>query len=200
MGVCSSCESTAAISIASEVAPTSTAKLVMDDGRLQEFNRRVKVSEILRQIHASREAGGRSRRAFFVCDSDEMRMEGVLSALEAEAELKAGQLYFLLPLSMLRRRLRPQDMAELAVKASSAFIMSASGYAPLVFPVAGIESSSRPRREVGKKVRSGGRRVKRGASRPYFNLDLSVIPEYLEEEEEDDDDEEEEEEGGLLIV
>ncbi|KAI0495245.1 hypothetical protein KFK09_025395 [Dendrobium nobile] len=198
MGVCSSCESTAAISIASAAAPTSTAKLVMEDGRLQEFNRPVKVSEILRQIHASREAGGRSRHAFFVCDADEMRMEGVLSALEAEAELKAGQLYFLLPLSMMRRRLRPQDMAELAVKASSALIMSASGYAPLVFPVAGIESSSRSRREVGtKKVRSGGRRVKRGASRLYFNLDLSVIPEYLEEEE---DEEEEEEEGGLLIA
>nr|CAD1837292.1 unnamed protein product [Ananas comosus var. bracteatus] len=42
-----------------------------------------------------------------------------------------GQLYFLLPAGMLRRRVRAEDMAELALRASAALVGHAG---PLVFP------------------------------------------------------------------
>uniref|UniRef100_A0A0V0GW79 Putative ovule protein n=1 Tax=Solanum chacoense TaxID=4108 RepID=A0A0V0GW79_SOLCH len=44
----------------------------------------------------------------------------VVSALSADEELQPGQLYFALPLSKLKRRLKAEEMAALAVKASSA--------------------------------------------------------------------------------
>ncbi|XP_020586763.1 uncharacterized protein LOC110029008 [Phalaenopsis equestris] len=186
MGFCNSCKNKAAVSIAASLTPTTTAKLVLEDGRLLEFNRPVKVSEILKKFQISPMAAhrGRNSKAFFVCDADGMGMEGVLPAVGEEEELKAEQLYFLLPLSMMGRRLRPPEMAELACKASSALINSDSGIAPMVFPAECVEPTSVQRREVVKKVRSGDRRVTGGASRLYFKLELGVIPEYLEEEEE----------------
>ncbi|WMV43572.1 hypothetical protein MTR67_036957 [Solanum verrucosum] len=44
----------------------------------------------------------------------------VVSGISADEELQPGQLYFVLPLSKLKRRLKAEEMEALAVKASSA--------------------------------------------------------------------------------
>ncbi|XP_009629967.1 uncharacterized protein LOC107779734 [Nicotiana tabacum] len=99
MGICSSCESTS----------IATAKLILQDGRLQEFPYPVKASYLLQRDPT-----------IFICNSDEMEFGNVVSAISADEELQPGQLYFALPLSNLKRRLKAEEMAALAVKASSA--------------------------------------------------------------------------------
>lgn len=99
MGICSSCESTS----------IATAKLILQDGRLQEFPYPVKASYLLQKDPS-----------MFICNSDEMDFGDVVSAISADEELQPGQLYFALPLSNLKRRLKAEEMAALAVKASSA--------------------------------------------------------------------------------
>ncbi|KAI3777065.1 hypothetical protein L1987_46859 [Smallanthus sonchifolius] len=99
MGICSSCESTS----------VATAKLISQDGRLHEFSYPVKVSYVLQNNPST-----------FICNSDEMEFDDVVSAISDEEELQLGHLYFALPLSRLKQPLQPEDMAALAVKASSA--------------------------------------------------------------------------------
>ncbi|KAE9466910.1 hypothetical protein C3L33_01169, partial [Rhododendron williamsianum] len=53
-----------------------------------------------------------------------MDFDDVVSAVSDDEELQLGQLYFALPLSRLRRRLQAEEMAALAVKASSALMKS----------------------------------------------------------------------------
>ncbi|KAH7851064.1 hypothetical protein Vadar_006887 [Vaccinium darrowii] len=101
MGICSSCQSTS----------VATAKLVLHDGRLQEYAYPVKVSYILQKDPSC-----------FICNSDDMDFDDVVSAVRDDEELQLGQLYFALPLSRLRRRLEAEEMAALAVKASSALM------------------------------------------------------------------------------
>ncbi|ONK60152.1 uncharacterized protein A4U43_C08F14930 [Asparagus officinalis] len=107
MGICSSCEATSIIE-------TPTAKLALTDGSLQEYDRPVKASHVLRQ------------KDEFVCDSDEMEFDGFMSAMDSNEYLQMGQLYFLLPRSMLKRPLHAEEMAALAVKASSALMRARS--------------------------------------------------------------------------
>ncbi|KAL3526709.1 hypothetical protein ACH5RR_011365 [Cinchona calisaya] len=103
MGICSSCEST----------NVATAKLILHDGRLQEFSYPVKVSYVLQK-----------NPSCFICNSDEMDFDDVVSAISDDEELQPGQLYFALPLNRLKRRLQGEEMAALAVKASSALAKS----------------------------------------------------------------------------
>ncbi|CAI9272563.1 uncharacterized protein LOC111876699 [Lactuca sativa] len=103
MGICSSCDSTA----------VATAKLILHDGSLQEFSYPVKVSYVLQKNPST-----------FICNSDEMEFDDVVSAIRDEDVLHPGQLYFALPLTRLRRPLLPEEMAALAVKASSALAKS----------------------------------------------------------------------------
>lgn len=103
MGICSSCEST----------NVATAKLILHDGRLQEFSYPVKVSYVLQR-----------NPSYFICNSDEMDFDDVVSAISDEDVLQPGQLYFALPLSRLESRLQAEEMAALAVKASSALAKS----------------------------------------------------------------------------
>ncbi|XP_030511784.1 uncharacterized protein LOC115726165 [Rhodamnia argentea] len=103
MGICSSCESTS----------VATAKLILMDGRLQEFAYPVKASYVLQR-----------NRDCFICNSDEMDFDDVVSAVPADDELLPGHLYFALPLSRLKRPLQAEEMAALAVKASSALMRS----------------------------------------------------------------------------
>ncbi|XP_075510629.1 uncharacterized protein LOC142546675 [Primulina tabacum] len=100
MGICSSCESGSA---------ANTAKLISFDGRLQEFSSPVKVFYVLQK-----------NPECFICDSDEMNYDDVVSAVSDDEELQLGRLYFALPLSKLQRQMRAEEMAALAVKASSA--------------------------------------------------------------------------------
>lgn len=99
MGICCSCESTS----------VATAKLILQDGKLQEFTYPVKVSHVLQKDPTC-----------FICNSDEMDFDDILSAINADEELQPGELYFALPLSRLKQPLQAEEMAALAVKASSA--------------------------------------------------------------------------------
>ncbi|RAL46747.1 hypothetical protein DM860_005026 [Cuscuta australis] len=103
MGICTSCESASVV----------TAKLILEDGRLQEFSCPVKASYVLQRDPT-----------VFICNSDEMDFGDVVSALAGDEELQPGQLYFALPLCRLKRRLQAEEMAALAVKASSALTKS----------------------------------------------------------------------------
>nr|GFB49671.1 hypothetical protein [Tanacetum cinerariifolium] len=55
--------------------------------------------------------------SFFVCNSDNLSYDQHIRALDAQHELDAGQIYFVLPVSKLRDRLSASEMAALAVKA-----------------------------------------------------------------------------------
>ncbi|XP_010906915.2 uncharacterized protein [Elaeis guineensis] len=119
---------------AAQVAATATVKVVLQDGKLEEFLRPVKAAHVLQENPMS-----------FVCNSDDMKFGGFVSAVGADEELHPGQLYFLLPLSVLRRPLHAEEMAALAVRASTALMSGASSscrchkgsMAPLVFPAGG---------------------------------------------------------------
>ncbi|BAU00152.1 hypothetical protein LR48_Vigan06g038700 [Vigna angularis] len=104
MGNCNSSDSTR----------VATAKLILQDGKLQEFSYPVKVSFLLQKYPAC-----------FICNSDEMDFDDVVSAIDEDQLLQPGQLYFALPLSRLKQRLQPHEMAALAVKASSALMKTA---------------------------------------------------------------------------
>lgn len=120
-----------------ESIPMATAKLVMMDGSLREFIYPVKASSLVENDHPT----------FFICDSDEMELDQVISPMSADKELMPGNLYFALPLDRLRRRLRGEEMAALAWKACSALKMSGGGdeksgcgLKHLVFSVVGMGS------------------------------------------------------------
>jgi hypothetical protein len=101
MGNCKSSDST----------HVATAKLILQDGRLQEFSYPVKVSYLLKEYPSC-----------FICNSDEMDFDDVVTAVDENQVLQPGQLYFALPLSWLRQPLQAKEMAALAVKASSALM------------------------------------------------------------------------------
>ncbi|XP_057443708.1 uncharacterized protein LOC130735842 [Lotus japonicus] len=105
MGNCKSSDST----------QVATAKLVLHDGRLQEFSYPVKVSYLMQAYPAC-----------FICNSDELGFDDVVTAVDENQVLQPGQLYFALPLSWLRHPLQAHEMAALAVKASSALMKSAA--------------------------------------------------------------------------
>ncbi|XP_074568459.1 uncharacterized protein LOC141824996 [Curcuma longa] len=106
MGICHSFNT-----VADMVAPAPpTVKLVLQDGELQEFAQPVKASHVLQSMHLT---------AYFVCDADDMVFDGHAPAAD---ELRPGHLYFVLPVSMLRRPLHAEEMAALAVKANTALV------------------------------------------------------------------------------
>ncbi|KAL6012440.1 hypothetical protein ACLOJK_002929 [Asimina triloba] len=161
MGSCHSCESASAM----------TAKLILQDGNLQEFSYPIKASYVL-QTHPT----------CFICNSDDMDFDGFLSAVNADDDLQPGQLYFALPLSRLRRPLQPDEMAALAVKASAALRKVGGGLAEdcgcrrrgAVAPYGDRREevgSSQQRREEKKN-----RRGRNGRGRD-FEAKLGAIPE-----------------------
>ncbi|CAN4082824.1 unnamed protein product [Withania somnifera] len=159
MGICSSCESTS----------ISTAKLILQDGRLQEFPYPVKASYLLQKDPS-----------IFICNSDEMDFGDVVSAISADEELQPGQLYFALPLSNLKRRLKAEEMAALAVKATSALNNGNGGEkygcrrksSDLFIAEKGDNDNSSAAAEL-KRARSSGGSGRRGK----FTARLSAIPE-----------------------
>ncbi|PON54090.1 HTH-type transcriptional regulator [Parasponia andersonii] len=163
MGICSSANST----------HVATAKLILQDGRLQEFSYPVKVSYVLQR-----------NPSCFICNSDEMDFDDVVSAVNDDEELRPGQLYFALPLDRLRHRLQPEDMAALAVKASSALMKSGGGkcvrrnsVSPIVFSGDAVKSSRRVDGIDGAAAAGGGSRRVRSGGRRKFTAMLSSIPE-----------------------
>ncbi|CAI9762033.1 unnamed protein product [Fraxinus pennsylvanica] len=108
-----------------------------------------------------------------------------VSAVRDDEELQLGQIYFALPLNRLKRRMLAEDMAELAVKASSALTKSGccdekgGGYCPniLVFP---DENGMKPSRKVAGGGQSGLRRGRSSGGcgrRGKITAKLITIPE-----------------------
>ena len=93
----------------------ATAKVVGPDGSLVQFAAPVMAGEAL---------GDAARASSFLCSADELRFDVPARALAADEALQPGWLYFALPMSMLRRPLSGQEMAALAVKASSALAVA----------------------------------------------------------------------------
>ncbi|KAM5576316.1 hypothetical protein ABKV19_007261 [Rosa sericea] len=144
MGICSSTSST----------QVATAKLILPDGKLQEYSYPVRVSYVL-QKHP----------ACFICNADEMDFDDVVSAVNDNDELHPGQLYFALPTSWLKHPLQAEEMAALAVRASSA-LMKSGGRKNSVSPVTFSGEEVKPGRTTG-----GARRGRKSSAM------LSAIPE-----------------------
>ncbi|KAJ8492600.1 hypothetical protein OPV22_014321 [Ensete ventricosum] len=77
-----------------------TAKLVLQDGKLQEFSRPVKASHVLRKDLAR-----------FVRNAYDMEFDDFISPIHAEDGLRPGLLYFLLSVFMLRRPLHVKEIS-----------------------------------------------------------------------------------------
>ncbi|KAL7082691.1 hypothetical protein ACP275_14G117000 [Erythranthe tilingii] len=101
MGNCRSCEITSTV--------TLTAKLILLNGELREYSWPVKVSYLSPE-----------NSDCFVCSSDEMKFGEFAAAMGGDEVLQPGELYFELPLRWRNHRLRAEDMAVLAAKASVA--------------------------------------------------------------------------------
>nr|CDM79991.1 unnamed protein product [Triticum aestivum] len=82
-------------------------------------------------------AGGRGGAAARVALLRELRFDAPARALAAEEALQPGWLYFALPMSMRRRPLSGQEMAALAVKASSALAVASGTDTEFAFEYAG---------------------------------------------------------------
>ncbi|KAG7641822.1 hypothetical protein ISN44_As02g018050 [Arabidopsis suecica] len=163
MGICSSYESTQVV----------TAKLILHDGRMMEFTSPVKVGYVLQK-----------NPMCFICNSDDMDFDNVVSAISADEEFQLGQLYFALPLSSLHHSLKAEEMAALAVKASSALMRSGGScgrdkcrcrrkcVSPVIF-------SARRVAAVGAngETRNGKRRGGGGSGRRKYAAKLSKIEE-----------------------
>lgn len=139
------------------MAQARTAKLILPDGDLREFAWPVKASHAIQK-----------ESDCFVCDADDMEFDGFVTAIPADEELRLGQIYFVLPRSMLGKPMLAENLAALAVKASSALMKAApAGKRALVFP----EQWSPP-----TTVAATARRRSVGAGR-CFETNLIAIPE-----------------------
>ena len=116
MGICVSCDA------ADEGA--AAARVVLPSGELREY------APPATAAMALEEAGGQG--SWFLCDADGMVLEGpvAVGAVAQGEELRPGQIYFVLPAEMQRRRLTGDEVAALAVKASSALVKAAAAAAP----------------------------------------------------------------------
>ncbi|XP_047155557.1 uncharacterized protein LOC124826701 [Vigna umbellata] len=147
--------------VCGQTAQQPTAKVVVHDGRMEEFSYPVKVSYLL-QLYPT----------CFICDSDEMAFDHVVTAVHHDHELKLGQLYFALPLNRLKRHLPPQEMAALAVTASSALARSAGDKCSsrrqqnLLFP---CEENAKPGWKVAPDSRAAADAADNSAARKGMN-------------------------------
>ncbi|CAL4944584.1 unnamed protein product [Urochloa decumbens] len=185
MGICVSCDA------ADEGA--AAARVVLPCGELREY------APPATAAMALEEAGGQG--SWFLCDADGMVFEGpvAVAAVDPNEELQPGQIYFVLPAEMQRRRLTGDEVAALAVKASSALVKAAAeaaaaqpsspcrrrrrgAVAPLVFPVPEEDyASAEPVSTVSaaKMVAAAQKRrvACRGGRATRFSPDLTAIPE-----------------------
>ncbi|XP_020236669.1 uncharacterized protein LOC109816183 [Cajanus cajan] len=149
------------IQTSSQTTTYATAKVVVHDGRLEEFSYPVKVSYLL-QLYP----------ACFICDSDEMGYDDVVSAVHEDHELRLGQLYFALPLTRLKRHLPPHEMAALAVTATSALAQCAPRRKQILLLSA--HGNAKPGRRVAPHAVTSKTAVR---GRGKFTATLSSIPE-----------------------
>ncbi|VFQ59170.1 unnamed protein product [Cuscuta campestris] len=93
---------------------SAAADVILSNGELRQFFVPVKASQVLLMFSGSAAA------SFFLCNSDRLYFDEHIPAMDAEEELEAGQIYFVLPAGKLQHRLAASDMAALAVTASAA--------------------------------------------------------------------------------
>ncbi|MQL93015.1 hypothetical protein Taro_025655 [Colocasia esculenta] len=103
-----SCFSTGTTSDAVTAPPT--AKVITIPGNLREYSTPAAAADVL----------GTDSAVCFLCSSDRLFCDEYIPALHPEELLQPGQIYFVLPATKLRYPLSGDDMAALAVKASSA--------------------------------------------------------------------------------
>ena len=181
MGICVSCDA------ADEGA--AAARVVLPSGELREY------APPATAAMALEEAGGQG--SWFLCDADGMVLEGpvAVAAVAPGEELRPGQIYFVLPAEMQRRRLTGDEVAALTVKASSALVKAAAAaaaaqpsspcrrlrrgaVAPLVFPVPEEDYAVADRvSPVAAKPAQKRRVACRGGRATRFSPDLTAIPE-----------------------
>ncbi|KAL6647785.1 hypothetical protein ACP70R_015222 [Stipagrostis hirtigluma subsp. patula] len=159
-------------------ASRATALVLLPAGELREYPRPATAARVLEDYAA----GG---NGWFLCDADGMGFEGPVAAVGAAEELRAGQIYFVLPAEARRRGLRREEVAALAVKASAALAAAAvsgagrrrrGSVAPLVFaPPEEQEETFK----VAPAPSAGKRRPAARTRRPLqrFASDLTAIPE-----------------------
>ena len=93
-----------------------TVRIITPDGVLREFTTSLSTSDPL--VNAG--------ETHFLCNSDTLYFDSEMTAVGPTELLQLGQLYFMLPISMLGNVLSGIDIAALAVKASSALAQSNS--------------------------------------------------------------------------
>ncbi|XP_062188033.1 uncharacterized protein LOC133891331 [Phragmites australis] len=180
MGLCLS----SGDAVSEEAAPKVTALVLLPTGELREYPRPATAGRVLED--SSSTAAG--EKGWFLCDADTMGFEGPVAAVGGAEELRAGQIYFVLPAEARRRSLRREEVAALAVKASAELAKAAAGggsgtgrrrrgaVAPLVFfppPEEQQQAETFAAPSVGK------RRPAAYPRRPLqrFASDLTAIPE-----------------------
>ncbi|CAL5078102.1 unnamed protein product [Urochloa decumbens] len=192
MGLCLSSGAVGeAARAAAAAAPRDTALVLLPAGELREYPRPATAARVLED--ASSASGGGD---WFLCDADRMGFEGPVAAVAAAEELRAGQIYFVLPAAARRRGLSREEVAALAVRASAALSRAAAAaggggsgsgrrrrgaVAPLVF----APPEEEEQRQDLELTFSAGRKAappKRRPSRPgrrleRFASDLTAIPE-----------------------
>uniref|UniRef100_A0A0A9DIM3 Uncharacterized protein n=1 Tax=Arundo donax TaxID=35708 RepID=A0A0A9DIM3_ARUDO len=169
-----------------EAVPKATAMVLLPTGELREYPLPATAARVLEECSTAAEGTG-----WFLCDADRMGFEGPVAAVGGAEELRAGQIYFVLPAEARRRGLRREEVAALAVKASAALAQaagSASGtgrrrrgaVAPFVFSPPPEEDQQMETFAARKAAPSISKR--RPAARPRrplqrFASDLTAIPE-----------------------
>ncbi|KAF7074851.1 hypothetical protein CFC21_079668 [Triticum aestivum] len=161
----------------------ATARVVLPSGELREYSPPATAALALEEV---------GHQEWFVCDADAMGFEGSVAAVASGEALRRGQIYFVLPSDMLRRRLAPEEVASLAVKASAALVKAATAssaggrrrrgsVAPLVFAPSEEDYSAEDRFTLAtfavKPTVAQKRRVayRGGRSPPRFSPDLTAI-------------------------
>uniref|UniRef100_A0A0E0LGL2 Uncharacterized protein n=1 Tax=Oryza punctata TaxID=4537 RepID=A0A0E0LGL2_ORYPU len=195
MGLCLS----SGVAAAEAGLAASTAMVLLPTGELREYPRPATAVRVLEDVAA---ASGEEEGCFFLCDADKMGFEGPVSAVGAAAELRPGQIYFVLPGEVRRRGMRREEVAALAVKASAALAAASTtaassgcggrrrrgSVAPLVFAppeeeyeydtLASCKPNASPAAEAGKRRPVAARRG--GGKGRQFSPDLTAIPELTE--------------------
>ncbi|TVU40898.1 hypothetical protein EJB05_14381, partial [Eragrostis curvula] len=184
MGQCLS-NGGAATELAPAHPPKDTELVLLPTGELREYPRPATAARVLGDFSAA--------DGWFLCDSDRMGFEGAVAAVGGAEFLRAGRIYFVLPADALRRSLRSEEVAALAVKASAALAAKASSasgtgsrrrrgaaVAPLIF--APTEKEEKTAVDLRNKAVPAAGKRRRPAARSRkpsrrFAPDLTAIPE-----------------------
>ena len=155
MGGCLSSVGGDSVSVRSS---NNSAFVISPKGDLRPYSTPVFVSEVLEQMEAN-------STSFFLCNSDNLSYDQHIRVLDAQHELDAGQIYFVLPISKLRDRLSASEMAALAVKASVA-----------------LNSKTPPLKSKGVVQKRSNSYKKKSKISPFVVMETSKINVIIDEE------------------